>query len=94
MFRYTGYIGGYIAWILEGLLIGALLGSVDGIMLGSNEWTELGFWYGKLFGTTSVDGLSLEPMNELKWDSGMGECLTQHLGLWKDSYLVNKIEQS
>ena len=33
-------------------MIGDLLGAVDGIQLGTNEWTELGFWYGRLFGTT------------------------------------------
>ena len=47
-------------------MIGDLLGSVYEIKLGANEWTELGFWDGRMFGTT--------------------------LGVWKDYYLVNRIE--
>ena len=38
--------------------------------------------------------LSLETMNGLNWPSRMGEFLAQPLGLFKDSYLVNQIEQS
>ena len=42
-------------------MLGALLGSVDVIKLGANEWTELGFWDGRVFGTTlgALEGLLL-----------------------------------
>ena len=36
-------------------MLGVLLGSVDEIKLGDNEWTELEFWYGRVFGTTLGD---------------------------------------
>ena len=43
------------------MLIGDLLGAVDGIQLGANEWTELGFWYRRMFGTTfgAMEGILL-----------------------------------
>ena len=37
---------------LEGLLLGDLLGSVDLINCVANEWTELSFWDGGVFGIT------------------------------------------
>ena len=43
------------------LFLGACFGSVIGIQVGSNEGTELGFWYGKDNGKTfeAIDILSL-----------------------------------
>ena len=42
-------------------MIGVLLGAVDEFQLGANEWTELGFWDGRMFGTTlgGMEGLLL-----------------------------------
>ena len=42
-------------------LLGALLGSVVVLVLGFNESTKLGFWYGKVIGRTlgSLVGISL-----------------------------------
>ena len=55
----------------------------------------MGLLLGALLG--SVYELNLgnnewEPMNGLNLDYGMGECLAQHLGICKESYLVYKIE--
>ena len=36
-------------------MLGVLLRSVDEIYLRENDWSELGFWYGIMFGTILGD---------------------------------------